>query len=120
MVWCSEQCPLTLVHLTSFCYYPAPDATFDISTYGGVWYQVAGYLAIYDAACNCITANYTLNDDGTVGVENICQELGLPVTITGTATAVDAAYGDVGVLDVAFFGVGSTCPGPNYIVQGEF
>ncbi|KAJ4396795.1 hypothetical protein N0V93_001017 [Gnomoniopsis smithogilvyi] len=100
-----------------YCYYPTPDTSFDVTTYGGVWYQVAGYVAIFDATCKCITANYTLNDDGTVGVVNQCQELGLPISITGSASAVDTAYGSVGVFDVVLEGTGSVCPGPNYIVQ---
>lgn len=81
---------------------------------------MAGYEAVFDATCKCITANYTLNDDGTVGVVNQCQELGLPVSIEGTAAAVDAAYGEAGVFAVTLAGIAPTCPGPNYIVQGEF
>lgn len=69
--------------------------------------------------CKCITAEYTLNDDGSVGVVNSCQELGIPINITGTAVAADAAYGDVGVLEVTLAGIAPTCPGPNYIVQGK-
>lgn len=84
-----------------------------------MWYQVAGYTAIFDAGCKCITANYTLNDDGTVGVVNTCQSLGLPVSISGSAAAADAAYGEAGVLDVTLAGFDGICPGPNYIVQGE-
>lgn len=80
---------------------------------------MAGYQAIFDVGCKCITANYTLNDDGTVHVVNECQELGLPVTIEGTASTADAAYGDAGVFDVVLNGYGSACPGPNYIVQGK-
>lgn len=80
---------------------------------------MAGYVAIFDATCKCITANYTLNDDGTVGVVNECQELGLPISITGTASSADTAYGSVGVFDVVLEGTGSVCPGPNYIVQGK-
>lgn len=45
------------------------------------------------------------------------QELGLPVSISGSAAAADSAYGEVGVFEVSFFGVGSVCGGPNYIVQ---
>lgn len=100
------------------CYYPTSDATFDLATYAGVWYQVAGYAAIFTAGCKCITANYTLNDDGTVHVVNECQALGLPVSIEGTAAAADAAYGDAGVFRVTLGGIAPTCPGPNYIVQG--
>lgn len=99
------------------CFYPIPVSTFDVSTYVGVWYQVAGYTAIFDAACKCITANYTLNDDGTVGVVNTCQSLDLPVSITGSAAAADAAYGDAGVFSVTLAGSDGLCPGPNYIVQ---
>lgn len=50
---------------------------------------------------------------------NTCQELGLPISITGNASAVDTAYGSVGVFDVVLEGTGSVCPGPNYIVQGK-
>lgn len=89
-----------------------------MTTYLGTWYQVAGYEAIFDATCTCITANYTLNDNGTVHVVNSCQELGLPINIEGTASAADPAYGDVGVFEVTLEGFGDVCPGPNYIVQG--
>ncbi|ROV99710.1 hypothetical protein VSDG_02940 [Cytospora chrysosperma] len=99
------------------CFYPQSDSTFNLTTYLGRWYQVAGYVAIFDAGCKCITADYTLNSDGTVGVKNECQQLGLPVTISGTATTADAAYGEAGVLDVSFFNSSSACAGPNYIVQ---
>ncbi|PSR88938.1 lipocalin-like domain-containing protein [Coniella lustricola] len=99
------------------CFYPVSDSTFDISTYLGVWYQVAGYTAIFDADCKCITANYTLNADGSVGVVNTCQELGLPISISGSAVAADSAYGDAGVFVVTLEGFGDVCPGPNYIVQ---
>ncbi|CAN8098621.1 unnamed protein product [Discula destructiva] len=102
-----------------YCYYPNPDASFDVTTYGGTWYQVAGYDAIFTSGCKCITAEYTLNENGTVGVANECQldGIAIPITITGSATAVDAAYGSVGVFDVVLNGAGSVCPGPNYIVQ---
>lgn len=108
------------LHPDRSCFYPIPTSDFDISTYLGVWYQVAGYVAVFDAACKCITANYTLNDDGTVGVVNTCQSLGLPVSISGYASASDAAYGETGVFDVVLAGSGGICPGPNYIVQGDF
>lgn len=76
-------------------------------------------MAIFDAGCKCITANYTLNDDGTVGVVNTCQSLGLPVSISGSAAVADTAYGEAGVFDVTLAGSDGICPGPNYIVQGE-
>ncbi|KAJ0114328.1 hypothetical protein J7T55_010717 [Diaporthe amygdali] len=99
------------------CFYPKSVSTFDLASYLGTWYQVAGYEAIFTAGCKCITADYTLNDDGTVGVKNQCQALGLPITITGSATPVDAVYGEAGAFEVTFFNASNTCPGPNYIVQ---
>lgn len=80
---------------------------------------MAGYEAIFTAGCKCVTANYTLNDDGTVGVKNQCQALGLPITITGSAAPVDPVYGDAGAFEVTFFNSTNACPGPNYIVQGK-
>lgn len=111
--------PTNILSKKRYCYYPTSDSSFDLTSYLGLWYQVAGYEAIFDAACKCITANYTLNDDGTVHVINQCQELGLPISIEGTAATADAAYGDAGVFEVTLAGIAPTCPGPNYIVQGE-
>ena len=43
------------------------------------------------------------------------------VGANGTATPVSAAYGFGGAFKVQFpQGSGNECPGPNYIVQGEF
>lgn len=99
------------------CFYPRSVSTLDLGSYLGTWYQVAGYEAIFTAGCKCITANYTLNDDGTVGVNNRCEALGLPISITGSAAPVDGAYGAAGVFEVTFFNSTNACPGPNYIVQ---
>lgn len=100
------------------CLYPRPVSSFDLGSYLGTWYQVAGYEAVFTAGCKCVTASYALNDDGTVGVTNQCEALGLPVSITGSAAPVDRAYGEAGALDVTLFNSTNACPGPNYIVQG--
>lgn len=110
--------PLTIS--CSTCFYPKSVSTFDLASYLDTWYQVAGYEAIFTAGCKCVTADYTLNDDGTVGVRNQCEALGLPVTITGSAAPVDPVYGDAGAFEVTFFNSTNACPGPNYIVQGEY
>ena len=93
--------------------------SFDLGSYLGTWYQVAGYEAIFTAGCKCVTANYTLNHDGTVGVTNRCEALGLPISITGSAAPVDGAYGGAGAgaLEVTLFNQTNACPGPNYVVQ---
>ncbi|KAF7538674.1 hypothetical protein G7054_g2735 [Neopestalotiopsis clavispora] len=105
------------------CFYPTPDPNFpdDLSEYLGRWYQVAGTFALFTAGCQCTTADYALNDDGTVSVHNACSLLGfIPNSIDGAASIVDSKYGSKGVFQVSFPSVpggGVVCPGPNYIVQ---
>ncbi|KAK2031040.1 lipocalin-like domain-containing protein [Colletotrichum zoysiae] len=100
------------------CFYPAPDAAFDLEAYLGRWYQVAGTVAPFTAGCKCIFAQYSLNDNGTVKVNNTCEAGGRAVNILGTAAPADPSYGAKGVLRVQFPGQpGPSCAGPNYIVQ---
>jgi apolipoprotein D and lipocalin family protein len=103
------------------CTYPTPDAGFTLDSYLGRWYQVAGTIAPFTRNCKCIFAQYALNDNGTVQVNNTCQAGTRPVNILGTATPVGPEYGTKGAFQVQFPGERPPdCPGPNYIVQGEF
>ncbi|EME80793.1 uncharacterized protein MYCFIDRAFT_140879, partial [Pseudocercospora fijiensis CIRAD86] len=101
-------------------FYPKPTSNFELDSYLGRWYQVAGTLAP-TAGCRCISADCSLNDNGTVNVRNGCEIEGKKITIQGTATPVSpsAGYGHVGVLRVQFPGQSAPhyCPGPNCIVQ---
>ncbi|KAF7193645.1 Outer membrane lipoprotein Blc [Pseudocercospora fuligena] len=102
------------------CFYPKPTSNFELDSYLGRWYQVAGTLAPFTAGCKCIYADYSPNDNGTVNVQNGCELQGREINIQGTATPVSpyAGYGHVGVLKVQFPGQPAPdCPGPNYIVQ---
>ncbi|KXH26247.1 lipocalin-like domain-containing protein [Colletotrichum simmondsii] len=100
------------------CFYPTPDAAFDLESYLGRWYQVAGTVAPFTAGCKCIFAQYSLNDNGTVKVNNTCEAGGRAINILGTAAPADPSYGAKGVLRVQFPGQpGPDCAGPNYIVQ---
>ncbi|KAF1358457.1 Calycin-like protein [Lizonia empirigonia] len=100
------------------CFYPVPDPKFSLEAYLGTWYQVAGTPFGPTAGASCVTANYELNDNGTVRVLNTATLGHQKINIVGTATPVDAAYGAGGVFVVSFPGKpGSECPGPNYIVQ---
>ncbi|KAL2162593.1 hypothetical protein VTH06DRAFT_7507 [Thermothelomyces fergusii] len=101
------------------CFYPKPDIGFELDSYLGRWYQVAGTLAPFTANCKCIFAEYRLDDNGTVQVNNNCESGDGPVEIRGTATPADPEYGAAGVFRVQFPGERPPdCPGPNYIVQG--
>ncbi|KAK1994796.1 lipocalin-like domain-containing protein [Colletotrichum falcatum] len=100
------------------CFYPTPDAAFDLEAYLGRWYQVAGTAAPFTAGCKCVFAQYSLNDNGTVMVNNTCEAGGRAVNILGTAAPADPSYGPRGVLRVQFPGQpGPSCAGPNYVVQ---
>ncbi|GKT58240.1 lipocalin-like domain-containing protein [Colletotrichum tofieldiae] len=100
------------------CFYPTPDAAFDLEAYLGRWYQVAGTVAPFTAGCKCIFAQYSLNDNGTVKVNNTCEAGDRAINILGTAAPADPSYGAKGVLRVQFPGQpGPACAGPNYVVQ---
>lgn len=43
------------------CFYPTGDTGFQLESYVGRWYQVAGTLAPFTAGCKCIFAEYALN-----------------------------------------------------------
>ncbi|CAO2650092.1 Nn.00g013840.m01.CDS01 [Neocucurbitaria sp. VM-36] len=103
------------------CFYPVPDPKFDLHAYLGTWYQVAGTPFGPTAGARCVTANYQLNDNGTVRVLNTAQVGTRPINIVGTATPVNSAYGAGGAFIVSFPGTPEAeCPGPNYIVQGTY
>lgn len=76
----------------------------DLDRYIGKWYEIASYPAVFQAGCTGTTAEYTLRDDGRVGVLNTCYQgqLDGPVnTIQGTARVVDAETN--AKLKVSFF-----------------
>ncbi len=48
----------------------------NLNKYAGIWYQISNYPQFYELIirCNkCVKANYTLNSDGTLGIENTCK-----------------------------------------------
>jgi apolipoprotein D and lipocalin family protein len=45
----------------STCFYPVPDPKFNLESYLGTWYQVAGTPFGPTAGASCVTANYQLN-----------------------------------------------------------
>ncbi|KAF2846191.1 Calycin-like protein [Plenodomus tracheiphilus IPT5] len=101
------------------CFYPVPDSKFNLDSYLGTWYQVAGTPFGPTAGARCVSANYSLNANGTVRVVNTAAVGPQTINIVGTATPVDSAYGAGGAFIVGFPGTssGNECPGPNYIVQ---
>lgn len=44
----------------------------NLKKYVGKWYEIARFSASFEKDCTCTTAQYTINDDGTVAVDNRC------------------------------------------------
>jgi len=90
---------------------------FDITQYAGEWYENTKYYAIFEAGQKCIKAQYTLNDDGTVEVQNsgIKISTGDAVSITGKAAVTEANTGN---LVVAFSNLDDLPSTANYLVLG--
>lgn len=44
----------------------------NLKRYVGKWYEIASFPAPFQKHCTCTTAEYTIEDDGTVTVDNRC------------------------------------------------
>ncbi|MCC6487333.1 MAG: lipocalin family protein [Candidatus Hydrogenedentes bacterium] len=75
------------------CPLPPQTVSFvDLERYTGLWYQIAAYPQFFSRGLVAITAQYSLNEDGTVAVFNRGLEGdfdGEESTIEGTARIVD-------------------------------
>ena len=93
-----------------------PMATFDIEKYAGTWYEIVrDKYTPFEILAGCTMAEYTINDDGTLGVYNTSHRFGFGWT-GGRATAVVADTGDASLI-VDFTGkVPSPSDTPNYTV----
>ncbi|WP_157954043.1 lipocalin family protein [Microbulbifer sp. A4B17] len=65
----------------------------DVNQYLGKWYEIARLPQIFQPACTAVTADYGLNDDGSISVFNFCRILhpkyGFPISIQGTGVPID-------------------------------
>ena len=73
---------------------PPPETveSVDLDNYAGLWYEFARYDTPFDEDAVGVTAEYTLNDDGTVQVLNegfVGGLDGIPTSIEGVARVVD-------------------------------
>lgn len=84
---------------------PQPAKSVDLDRYLGRWYELARYEASFQKNCEAVTADYSLNDDGTIKVLNSCRQDsvdGKLRTATGKAKVVDSVTN--AKLKVSFFG----------------
>ncbi|OBH58992.1 hypothetical protein A5682_02365 [Mycobacterium mantenii] len=74
--------------------------SLDLDRYCGLWYEIGRLpLRWEDANAAGITANYTLEDDGSVRVDNRCLDKGAASQAIGRAMPVN---GKPGQLEVSF------------------
>lgn len=111
-----------------------PVAALDLSRYTGVWYEIARFPNRFQKSCaGDVTARYTLLEDGTIEVLNVCRGSdGKIMKIKGVAkladkdgpssklkvrfapaflSFIDAVWADYWVIDLA--------PDYSYAVVGE-
>ena len=87
----------------------------NINSYLGTWYQISAYEPVFNKGLVGVTAEYSLNEDGSVNVVNKGYKgsfEGELDTITGTATVVDTST--FARLNVTFPGVPDLFPNGNY------
>ncbi|MGB0714573.1 MAG: lipocalin family protein [Phycisphaerae bacterium] len=63
----------------------------DLNRYAGKWYEIARYPNQFEQNCTGVTADYTIREDGRVGVLNTCRAGSLdaePQRIEGSARSV--------------------------------
>lgn len=64
----------------------------DLNRYQGLWYEIARFPVFFEEGCVGVTAEYSLNPDGSVKVTNTCREGSLnaePRSATARAEAAD-------------------------------
>lgn len=82
---------------------PQPAKSVDVNKYMGRWYEQFRYEASFQKDMDGVTADYSLNDDGTVKVINRGQKArGKVKESVGKAKVVDASTN--AKLKVSFFG----------------
>lgn len=84
---------------------PSPAKPVDLTRYAGLWYEIGRYENGFERDCEGVTAQYTVRDDGLVGVLNTCRQGGLDgaaKSSEGKAKIVEGS-GDA-KLKVSFFG----------------
>jgi apolipoprotein D and lipocalin family protein len=73
----------------------SPDAALqtvpyvDLQRYLGKWYDIASFPQRFQKGCTCTTATYSLNEDGSIKVENRCMVDGKEKVRTAKARVKD-------------------------------
>lgn len=84
---------------------PQPAKTVELDQYVGRWYEIARYENGFEKGCEGVTADYTVRDDGLIGILNTCRK----EAVDGEVSSADGKARIVGgsgnaKLKVSFFG----------------
>lgn len=61
----------------------------EVKRYMGKWYEIASFPQSFQKGCSCTVAEYSLNENGTVKVDNSCNADGKRKKSIGKAKIVD-------------------------------
>lgn len=81
-----------------------PVQDFELNKYLGTWYEIARFDHRFERGLNYVTAEYQLNDDGTVRVINRGKDRDSGEWEQAEGVAKFAGDNDTGHLKVSFFG----------------
>lgn len=81
-----------------------PVSGFELERYLGTWYEIARLDHGFERGLEQVTATYTLNQDGTVTVDNRGYSPDASSWKEATGRARFAGSSDIGHLEVSFFG----------------
>ncbi len=56
---------------------PQPAKAVDLNRYAGVWYEIGRYENGFERGCEAVAAEYTIREDGLVGIVNTCRQGGI-------------------------------------------
>ncbi|XP_044746730.1 apolipoprotein D-like [Coccinella septempunctata] len=93
---------------------------FDLNKYLGTWYEEEKYFAIFELGGKCNSAEYSLNENGTVSVNNkqIDKTTGKETTIVGNAKPASAK--NEGKFLVNFPGKGFQTDAPYWVLETDY
>ncbi|XP_077289515.1 apolipoprotein D-like [Arctopsyche grandis] len=93
---------------------------FDSSRYLGKWYEAEKYFVRFEVGGKCITATYTDEGDGVIGVLNRQLNIasGNETTIKGTAAL--AGVPDEAKLSVVFPSIPFGRPAPYWVLETDY
>lgn len=108
-----RKCYLAAILMLSACasgpvgnaHVPEPKHAVELQRYLGKWYEIARYENRFERNCEGVTAEYSLRDDGLIGIRNTCHKNtidGQKDVSEGKARVVENSQN--AKLEVSFFG----------------